>query len=210
MEGVKNIFLDLVAYCKDHLWLAFTLGVAIVIVVIAVIWNIDYFVKLSRAKRNGEQQDVMSFWRKLLEVLIQIALLPVAAIITALMLFMLTLIFYFVSYGGYYLEKWILGILKDYAPEKGTTYYVQPSDNVSVTETFSGDYKVEVKHDDGERYQMSGSEFGVWVLAFFALPLRIITLALSILALFIPPLQIKAYDDWSTSFWSIVFDIAEK
>lgn len=210
MEGVKNIFLDLVAYCKDHLWLAFTLGVAIVIVVIAVIWNIDYFVKLSRAKRNGEQQNVMSFWRKLLEVLIQIALLPISAVTTFFLVCVLSFFFIFLAYLGYTIEEAMLDWLKCYSPKEGTKYYVEPSDTVSVTETFGGEYKLEVKHDDGERYQMSGSEFGVWVLALFALPLRIITLALSILALFIPPLQIKAYDDWSTSFWSIVFDIAEK
>lgn len=182
-------------------------GVLILLIVIVVIWNITYFVKHSRAKRNGEQENVMSFWRKLLEVLIQIALLPISALTTAFLMYVLSLILVFFAYLGYLIEKAMLGWLKNYSPEAGTTYYVKPSDTVSVTETLGGDYKVEVKHDDGERYAMSGSEFGVWVLAFFALPLRIITLALSILALIIPPLQIKAKNNRGT-FWSIVFDIA--
>ena len=149
----------------------------------------------------------MSFWRKLLEVLIQIALLPVAALTTALMLSPLTIILFFCFELGYLLEMFVLDRLKEYTAEEGRTYYVNPSDTVSISETGTGEYKLDVHHDDGKRYEISASEFGIYVIAFFALPLRIITLALSILALIIPPLQIKAKNNRGT-FWSIVFDIA--
>lgn len=180
--------------------------------------DLHHFMAYNKRVKNRRKK--MIFGRKLLEVLIQIALLPLAAITTACTSILLTIIAAPLAYLGYVIEESILSWLKDYTAEEGVRYHVKPSDTVSITETFSGDYKVEVKHDDGVRYTMSGSEFGVWVLALFALPLRIITLLLSLLALIIPPLKIKAMNTYYSNigsaiesnkqgtFWSIVFDIA--
>lgn len=200
---MKNILSEIVDYCKNHILLTLLILASIVIFVIVIVWNIKFYTRQSHAKNRC----AMSFGRKLLEVLIQIALLPISAVTTAFLGFVLSLFFIPFAYFGYMIEEAMLDWLKSYSPQEGTKYYVKPSDTVSVTETFGGDYKVEVKHDDGERYQMSGSEFGVWVLALFALPLRVITLTLSILALIIPSLKIKAKNVRGT-FWSIVFDIA--
>ena len=143
----------------------------------------------------------MSYGRKILEVFIQIGMLPVSAFITAISLFWVTIFMSAAGLLGYYMEKALLDATKGYKPREGYTYYVDPSVTASVS-----DDRIEFHYDDGKRYDISGNEFGVGVMGFFALPLRVISLALSVLALIIPPLCIKLKNNKGT-FASIVFDI---
>ncbi len=156
--------------------------------------------KYKREKENRRRK--MSLGRKFLEVLIQIALVPVAALITGCMLMTLTVIGFPLLFLGYIIEAFILDSLKDYTPEEGKTYHVAPSYKVSANS--SGEF--EVKYDNGERYTASGSEIAVGFIALFALPLRIITLLISIIALFFPSVNIKIKNNKGT--WaSIILDI---
>ena len=143
----------------------------------------------------------MSYGRKIMEVFIQIGMLPVSAFITAISAYWVSIIMSFIGWLGYCMEKAFLDSMKNFKPAEGYTYYVDPSVTASVS-----DDKVEFHYDNGKRYDMSGSEFGVGVMGFFALPLRIISLVLSIFALILPPLNIKLKNNKGT-FASIVFDI---
>lgn len=147
-------------------------------------------------------QERMNFGRRLLEIFTQIALVPVAAMTTGLAFFVLGIVTAGVAWFGYYLEYGILAWLKNYTPEEGTTYHVDPS--YRVDEDAYGN--IEVKYDNGERYTASGSEIAVGFIAFFALPLRLLSLFLSVIALFFPFFNIKAKNNKGT--WaSIILDI---
>ena len=117
-----------------------------------------------------KKRERMNFKRKLLEIIIQISLIPVSAFTTALMLSPLTLVFFILAIVGYYLELSILKWLKNYTPKEGIAYHVDPSYRI-VEE---GD-SIKVKYDDGIRYSGSNSEIAVFFVALFALPLRIIS-----------------------------------
>ena len=127
----------------------------------------------------------MNYGQKLLEPFIQFGL-----IFYSFFLFyftwslILSPIAYFVEV--LFLEKW-----KNFQPKEGTTYHEQPKWRVS--EDMFG--KLELKYDDGERYRTSSDEKAIIVLIIFAPIFRVISLLLSILALFIPPLCIKVEND---------------
>ena len=144
----------------------------------------------------------MSYWRKIVEVFVQILLLPVAAYTTAFTSLVISIVMYWAGYPGYFLERYLLKKLKDFKPSEGYSYGT-PSDKVVIHEKASGEYEAEVQHYSGKTFN---PDMQIWVMAFFAVFLRIITLVLSIIALFVPPLCIKAKNNVGT-FRSVVFDI---
>ena len=123
----------------------------------------------------------MNFGQRILEIFIQIGLLFYSAFICGAAW---SLLFSGLGYmlEGEFLEEW-----KNFKEKEGTTYYVSPS--YKTEEDVFGNVKV--VYDNGERHDISASEFAIWCLALFALPLRCISLLFSVLALIIPPLNIK-------------------
>lgn len=142
----------------------------------------------------------MTYKQKLLEVLVQLCWLPISAFLTGLILTI------FFSFFGFLLEAYVILPLKKFEISEGRHYSVDPSTKVSAYEGIDGRIKVQVEHDDGSRYELSDSETAAWYLAFFALPLRCISLLLSIFALIIPPLNIKIKNNRG-GFLGIALDV---
>ena len=116
----------------------------------------------------------------------------------------------------------IMPKFKNFTAIPGSTYNVGESDTIKEVNykreirdsmgTLVGyvdDVKYEVKHDDGVRHEASVEEFGLIIYCLLALPLRCISLFLSIFALFIPSLFIciRKPADFRTNFWHSVLDI---
>ncbi|MDE7464269.1 MAG: hypothetical protein K2M48_04480 [Clostridiales bacterium] len=144
----------------------------------------------------------INYGRKILEVFLQILLLPLSVWIQ------IWCIPYGIIYGHYvggFLTQGILFCgLKKEKHEKGFSYNVGESDKV-VNETITnnirdnhgnliGTYDTTVSkvvHDDGVRYAFSDQFENARAISFAALPLRLLSIILSILALFIPHLYIS-------------------
>lgn len=178
---------------KSHLFLlsAGLIGVAALPVAIlaSYIANVGY---------TGEKP--MKYYEKILEIIIQIVCIPLSAFINACGLQLLLCSPYWVGHlvGATFWWR------KGEKVEEGNTYNVGESDTLIETTTTheikdsrgntlaSFDTKdYEIKHDDGNRYEMSDSEFWGWLYSIFALHLRIISLVISIIALFVPKMYIK-------------------
>lgn len=159
--------------------------------------------KINKEKEMNTQKK-MSFKRKLLEVVIQIAMLPYSALTTVSPFLIISIIFVILSVGAFFWEAAFLETVKNYeASEVGSkTYHVEPS----LTFRQEGD-SVVAHYDNGERTTFSPSERIVILLTFLALPLRVISLILSILALMIPRLNIKLKNNEQT-YWNLFLDVA--
>lgn len=124
----------------------------------------------------------MNFWQKLLGIFIQVGLIFFSAFVNLFAWGLLSAPIAYVAEEAF-LEKW-----KNFEAAEGTYYrYEDPS--YKVKEDLFGNIKV--VYDDGRSYETSADEKAIAAIIFFALLLRCISLLLSILALIIPPLNIK-------------------
>lgn len=138
----------------------------------------------------------MNWGQKLLEVFIQFGL-----IFYSVFIFYLTWSL-ILSIGAYFLEEAFLEKWKDFKPEAGTTYHVKPS--YRVEEGLFDDVKV--VYDDGKRTQMSGDQKLIIFMIIFLPIFRCISFLLSIIALILPPLNVKVEND-SRSYANIMLDV---
>lgn len=139
----------------------------------------------------------ISYFGKIVEVFVQVLLLPVSAFIQ---FFIFTVVGYFIN--GFIIKDMFYIQLKGERDES-YSYNVTPSDTV-VTEKVEhdirdsngvkiGSYETEeshIEHDNGYRVN-DKQEDDARINSFFVLPLRILSLLLSVLALFIPKLYVK-------------------
>lgn len=126
----------------------------------------------------------MTFKQKLLEVLVQICWIPISAFINGCAVSLL------LTAAAYAIEAFcILPGLKHVEMKEGRSYVEHTGDG----------YR--------SRYEPSDEEAMAWGYIFFALPLRCISLLLSIFALFIPRLEIRIRNDRG-GFLGIMLDVA--
>lgn len=157
--------------------------------------------KAYKAKISGQEQFIPLF-RRFLEVLLQIALLPMSIFLQVCgCLWFLGGPFL----GGAIIKYLFYCVIKKENSEEGYSYNVGASDNV-VTTTQTHDIKSyygkivgtyettesHVEHDNGDRYEFSDQYVCACWNSVVALPCRIISLTLSLIAIFVPYLCISA------------------
>ncbi|MCM1438383.1 MAG: hypothetical protein NC131_04120 [Roseburia sp.] len=149
---------------------------------------------------------VMSFGRKIGEVILQIILLPVSAVLQVMATPYCVMCMHYL--GALIIQHLFYIAMKKEEPGVGSSYYVSESDNI-VTETVTHNIKDEngvvigsydtqeshIEHDSGYRYENPDDvkQFRRAVPhSFIVLPCRIISLFFSVLALFIPHLYVSS------------------
>jgi len=149
----------------------------------------------------------MRLWRKIAEVFLQIALLPISVILQVFAIPYTLMGMNFL--GALIIEYLFYSAMKKEKHEAGYSYNVSESDTI-VSETVTheirntdgvviGTYDTteqHVEHDNGYRYAYSDQDIKLSGLAnkhvFMVLPLRVISLLFSIIAIFVPNMYVSA------------------
>lgn len=191
-------------------WLLFTACISqallyLLVMLAPYVWHIvseffiNFFTGLFNIGYTGEP--VMGFGRKVAEIFLQIALIPISAIVW----FCGICIFMGLNFVGETIVEGFFFGLKGQKRTIVSRYNVGASDEeyevakehqikdndgnvIGVYETT----EKRVRHDDGNRVTFNFDSWEVYVSLFLALPLRILSLLASILALCVPHMYVSA------------------